>query len=174
MLKKLFVVGFLVGGSIAAQGQAIPAYKAEPPVFVGVFFSGTHPDYGTNTIDGFGAYADLPLWRFVGAEGEIRFGKFNTVDGVEESTYLGGPKVSYSIGHGIIPYGKFLVGGGTFNYPFKEGYDHHTVFAFGGGFDYRLTNHWYVRGDFEKQRWSFGNGAIWPSTLSAGVAYRFF
>ena len=174
MLKKLLVIGTLLGGAIAMRGQAIPAYKAEPPIFVGAFISATNPDYGSNTIDGLGAFVDLPLWRMIGVEGEVRFGKFHTVNGVEESTYLVGPRYAYPIGHGFTPYVKFLFGGGSFTYPFNEGSDHHTVYALGGGLDYRITDHFYIRGDYEKQRWSFGTGTILPSTLSAGVSYRIF
>jgi outer membrane autotransporter protein len=103
----------------------------------------------------------------------MRFGTFHTMDGIKESTYLVGPRIAYPIRQ-IIPYAKVMVGGGAFTYPFHEGNDHHTVWAFGAGLDYRITQRFYIRGDYEKQRWSFGNGTIAPQTLSAGVTYRLF
>lgn len=174
MLKKLVCLGIFAAASIAAHGQAGPAYTALPPVYIGGFFSGIKPDFGTNTIDGVGAFLDIPIWRIVGVEGEIRFGTFHTVNNVTESTYLVGPRVAYPIGHGLIPYGKFLFGSGAFQYPFNEGNDHHTVYALGGGIDLQITDRFYIRGDYEKQRWSFGNGTIGPQALSAGFSYRLF
>ena len=173
MLKKLCALGIFAAGSFAAQGQAAPAYKQLPPVFVGGFFSGTRPDFGDRTIDGVGAYLDIPIWGYVGVEGELRFGTFHTMNGIKESTYLVGPRIAYPIRQ-IIPYAKVMVGGGGFTYPFHEGNDHHTVWAFGAGLDYQITQRFYIRGDYEKQRWSFGNGTIAPQTLSAGVTYRLF
>ena len=70
MLKKLCALGIFAAGSFAAQGQAAPAYKQLPPVFVGGFFSGTRPDFGDRTIDGVGAYLDIPIWGYVGVEGD--------------------------------------------------------------------------------------------------------
>ena len=174
MLKKLFVVGLFAVVSLAAQGQAGQAYKGLPPVFIGGFFSGIHPDFGVgNTIDGVGAYLDVPIWSLVGVEGELRYGNWHTVAGVKESTYLIGPRVAYPIGP-FIPYVKVLAGGGGFTFPFNEGHDQHTVIAYGGGVDYHLTNRFYIRGDFQKQRWSFGNGTLGPTAFSAGVGYRLF
>ena len=175
-MKKLFVVGVIAVWSLAAHGQASPAYKGAPPVFIGGFFSGINPDFTSSTIQGIGAYLDLPIWRIVGVEGELRFGNWHTPsNGVKESTYLGGPRIAYPIYSGkFVPYVKVLIGGGGFTYPLNGGHDQHTVVAFGGGIDYRLTDRFYIRGDYEQQRWSFGNGTISPSTLSAGVGYRIF
>jgi opacity protein-like surface antigen len=169
----LFFLGIFAAGSFAAQGQAAPAYKALPPVFIGGFFSGIKPDFGTNTIDGVGGFLDIPVWHIVGVEGEMRFGTFHTVNGVKETTYLVGPRVAYPIQR-FIPYVKVMIGSGSFTYPFNEGSDHHTVYAFGAGLDYQITERFYIRGDYEKQRWSFGSGTIGPQTLSAGVTYRLF
>lgn len=174
MLKKLFFVGLFAVVSLAAQGQAGQAYKALPPVYIGGFFSGIHPDFGNNTIDGVGAFLDFPIWSIVGVEGEVRFGKWHTVAGVQESTYTIGPRVAYPLTRNFTPYAKFLIGGGSFTFPFNEGHDQHTVYIFGGGIDYRLTDRFNIRGDFQKQHWAFGSGSIGPTALSAGVSYRIF
>jgi hypothetical protein len=174
VLKRLFFLGIFAASSVAAHAQPGAAYKSQAPIFIGGFFSGIQPDFGSNTIDALGAYIDIPVWRIVSVEGEMRFGHFHTQNGIMESTYLVGPRVAYELPHGFIPYGKFMFGSGAFTYPFNEGSDHHTVLAYGGGIDYQLTQRFYLRGDYERQRWSFGQGTINPSAFSAGVSYRLF
>jgi hypothetical protein len=74
-------------------------------------------------------------------------------------------------GRGEVTYvGGFIVG--TFRY------DRTTtnVWSGGGGFDYRLTNHYGIKADAQIQRWATPvtqTGHLYPVPVSLGVTYHF-
>ena len=144
----------------------------------GGFGTGFQPDYagegiaqtGPKRLYGGGAYVDGRIARWVQLEGEGRWLKFNQYLGINESTYLIGPRVPvYTFFHRLTPYGKVLVGmgGGSF----LTG--HSFVLAYGAGVDYQLTPRFKVRADFEYQQWRV-TPTLWPYGLSIGASYRIF
>jgi hypothetical protein len=165
--------------AFSAYGQvAAAAYGHRATLTAGGFGSMYQPDYAGNGIAqsspnylfGPGAYVDYTASRWVGAEFEGRWLRFNEYLGVNEDTYLLGPKVPIGTFKGFTPYGKVLVGIGGGSY--LSG--HSTVLAYGGGVDYRLTKRLSVRAfDFEYQQWLL-NPHLYPWGGSVGIGYRIF
>ncbi len=95
---------------------------------------------------------------------------YNEYLGINENTYLIGPRVPILTFHRLTPYGKFLVGLG--NGSFLTGST--FVMAYGGGVDYRLNHKLSVRAfDFEFQQWKV-TPTISPYGGSIGIAYHIF
>jgi hypothetical protein len=103
-------------------------------------------------------------------EAEGRWLRFNTYKGINENTYLIGPRIPIVTFHRITPYGKFLVGLG--NGSFLNG--NTFVLAYGGGVDYRLSHRLTLRAfDLEYQSWRV-NPTLWPYGGSVGISYKIF
>ena len=136
------------------------------------------PDYAGNGIAqaspnhlyGIGAYVDYKANRWIVVESEGHWLRFNEYLGINENSYMIGPKVPITTYKGLTPYGKFLVGIGSGS--FLNG--HTTVLAYGGGVDYRLNRHFILRAfDFEYQQW-FVTPRLYPYGGSVGIAYKIF
>ena len=136
------------------------------------------PDYAGNGIAqaspyrlyGMGVYVDFKVNRLVVVEGEGQWLRFNQYLGINEDTYMVGPKVPIKNFKGLTPYGKVLVGvgGGSF----LNG--HTSVLAYGGGLDYRLNRRFTLRAfDFEYQQW-FVTPQLHPYGGSVGIGYKLF
>ena len=160
----------------AAPAQSV--HTASGPgsyVSLGFTASGYQQDYGKRYIGGATLFIDANLYRRIGIEAEGRRLAAHTSEDVKESTYLIGPKVSV-LKHNLRPYGKFLVGRGTFDYPFHYAQGHYFVMAPGGGLDWHVGDRFNVRvADFEYQIWpDFTFGALHPYGLSAGLSVDIF
>lgn len=162
-----------------ASAQVVPsAYSHEPTITVGGFGSMFQPDYagngiaqsGPNPLFGVGAYVDVKINRWVGVESEGRWLRFNEYLGINEDSYLIGPKVPIHTFNGFTPYGKFLVGFGSGS--FLNG--HTTILSYGGGVDYRLNKRFTLRAfDFEYQQWLL-TPTLHPYGGSVGIGYKLF
>ncbi len=93
-------------------------------------------------------------------------------------TYLFGPRVSFGAGK-LTPFVEVLVGGARISGAFINGGVSQNAFALstGGGLDYQLTKHWFVRpvqASYLMTRFSiFGSNQTQNSfQYSAGVGYR--
>jgi hypothetical protein len=146
-------------------------------MIVGGTFSDFQADYGSTRITGPAVYADANLdWRY-GLEAEARrmnYPSMHFPDFVErQSTLLAGPRWSFRP-KGFVPYVKFLVGGGRFDFPYGFGSGSYFVAAPGAGVDLRLGERVRVRlVDFEYQMWpSFTFGPIHPYGVSAGISFQ--
>lgn len=167
---------------ILLHGQALsPVTPKVASLSAGGYFSYGQTDYGQNHAYGPGAYIDFDykIWRSVGigAEGEARFLDFNTVGGLYEQNFLGGPRMTYTIGRRWEPYVKFLAGGSRFHYPtfISNQVYNYTTLAGGGGLDIHINQRWTLRPvDFEYQHWDFPPTGLTPWVYSAGVSYRLF
>lgn len=138
----------------------------------------SQPDYAGNGIAqaspnylfGMGVFVDYKVNRWVVVEGEGQWLHFNQYLGINENSYMIGPKVPITTFKGLTPYGKFLVGIGSGS--FLNG--HTTVLAYGGGVDYRLTRRLSLRAfDFEYQQWIV-TPTLRPYGFSAGIGYKIF
>jgi hypothetical protein len=163
--------------AFSANGQVVPSATAHAPTLtVGGFGSMFQPDYAGNGIAqaspnrlyGIGAYVDFKINRWVAVESEGRWLRFNEYLGINEDTYMIGPKVPITTYKGLTPYGKFLVGFGSGS--FLNG--HSTVLAYGGGVDYRLSRRFTLRAfDFEYQQWLL-TPTLYPYGGSVGLGYK--
>ena len=181
-MKRTIVLLFciaLASLASAAYGQVVPsATGREATLTAGGFGSMFQPDYAGNGIAqaspnrlyGMGVYVDFRVNRWVVVESEGQWLRFNQYLGINESSYMVGPKVPIKTFKGLTPYGKFLVGigGGSF----LNG--HTSIMAYGGGVDYRLNRRFTLRAfDFEYQQW-FVTPQLHPYGGSVGIGYRIF
>jgi opacity protein-like surface antigen len=186
MKKTIVILSCIVLASLAvsARGQVEPsAFSHQPRITAGGFGSMFQPDYAGNGIAqagpqglfGIGAYVDVRINRWVQVESEGRWSRFNqyyptSAEGINEDNYLIGAKVPIRTFGRATPYGKFLVGLGSAS--FLSG--HSTVFAYGGGLDYKLSKRFTLRAfDFEYQQWQL-TPTLYPFGGSIGLGYRVF
>lgn len=150
------------GSAIYAGGEG----SVFQPDYAGKEIASTSPQH----LYGFGAYVDADFTRWIQIEAEGRWLHWNQYAGINESTYLIGPRVPIIVYKRFRPYGKFLIGMG--NGSFLTGGA--TAMAFGGGLDYTLSRKLTLRAfDFEYQDWRVGTNLI-PYGGSVGLSYRVF
>jgi hypothetical protein len=179
-MKRLVVVSLCAlffSAALSLHAQVVPAATAGTfRLDAGALGSVFQPDYAgegiaqesPNRLYGPGAYVDVRFSRWVQLEGEARWLNFNEYLGINEDTYLVGPRVPIVTFHGLTPYGKVLVGmgGGSF----LNG--HSFVLDYGGGVDYRLSKRFTLRCiDFEYQEWRV-KPTLWPYGGSVGLSYN--
>jgi hypothetical protein len=172
---------FFVFAALSLRGQVVPsASSGALSLDAGGLGSVAQPDYAAqgvaqtspNRLYGAGTYVDAHFSRWVNIEGEARWLTFNEYLGINEKTYLIGPRVPIGTFKRFTPYGKFLVGFGSGS--FING--HSFVMAYGGGLDYRLSKRFTIRcADFEYQQWPINSAVtLWPYGGSVGISYKFF
>ena len=114
---------------------------------------------------GGGLYTTIDPANHLGVELSVRqvFG----IEGVHERTYELGPRLYLTHGR-FMPYGKVLFGRAVFNFPNDMANQAFTEGALGGGLDYRVSSVFYLRADYEYQRWlGFGTQvSAFPGSLS--------
>jgi len=183
VLMKQFLLAFLciilAFVTISSHGQVVPAAtKNHAGLSAGGVGSIFQPDYAgegiaqtsPNRLYGAGAFFDMRFSQWAQIEGEGRWLHFNKYLGIDENTYLIGPRLAPCRFHGITPYGKVLFGLG--NGSFLTG--NTFVLAYGGGVDYRLSRRFTLRAfDFEYQQWRV-TPTLWPYGGSAGLSFRIF
>lgn len=181
-MKQSILAFFFIAFSFAtfsAHAQVVPAATSNTfRLSAGGFGSAFQPDYAgegiaqtsPNRLYGAGAYVDAHINRWVVGEFEGRWLRYNTYLGINENSYLVGPRVPIATWHGLTPYGKFLVGMG--NGSFLTG--NTFVMSYGGGVDYRLGRRFTLRAfDFEYQQWRV-TPTLWPYGGSVGLSYKIF
>ncbi len=165
MLKNLLTIGTIAAVlSFSARGhaQALPTATAHGALQAGVGWTYANSDYAPQKIQGVTGFADLDLAQHAGVEVEYHYISYVTPGDLGENSIFVGPRF-------ILPrnryklYAKALVGTGTI--VIQEVADNPeggagTYFAYGagGGIDYQIARHLFVRGDFEYQHWSYRNG----------------
>lgn len=195
------VVLFLFPVLLHAQAVS-PVTEKRASIYVGAYFSMGQTDYGHQlgfgerakpNAYGIGTYADFNyfLWGNlgIGAEGEVRSLNWGTPGGnsnpnagrkgpgIYLQNFLGGPRLTYTIGDRLVPYVKFLAGGSRFRYPAVVGNQvfTYTTLVGGGGLDVHLNDRWTIRPvDFEYQHLDFPPNGLTPWVYSFGVSYRLF
>jgi hypothetical protein len=158
-----------------AHAQAL-ATASGPGSYVsaGGGYSAYQVDYGQRVLGGGFVFVDVhPTWRY-GFEGEARFLRMHSDEGVTQTTYLAGVHV-YLRPQAFRPYVKVLAGLAKMDFPF--GYapgSSYFALAPGAGVDYLISDRITVRAiDFEYQDWpQFTFGALHPYGVSAGISIR--
>lgn len=133
----------LCGRTTQAQARAT-ALGPGSYVAIGGGASAFPSDYDQRNIAGAMGFLDVqPTFRY-GFEGEARFLRYHTDEGVSQTNYLAGVHVGFSTQR-LRPYAKFLVGDTRIQAPF--GYAQGTFFTLvpGGGVDYVLNDRWTAR-----------------------------
>ncbi|MGC1463435.1 MAG: outer membrane beta-barrel protein [Terracidiphilus sp.] len=175
---------------VSAHAQVAPqAVQGGFPVVAGLGGADFAIDWGPGTrMEGITAWVDVfpwdtpPKFHGFGIEVEGRDLNFNRPYGISkmrQDTGMAGPIYSVTHFKKFRPYGKFLVGIGSIDFPpvGSPPYTHDTfmVFAPGGGFDFRLWQHVWLRGDYEYQIWNytFDGHSLTPNGASCGLSYDF-
>lgn len=168
MRLKLILAGLLFLTAMPVIAQVTPqATEHSVPFYVGGGYARYSPDWGPGrTLDGIDAYAGLTLPKIkvipagLGVEAEWRSLFFNpstNVPGyvISETTMGGGLIYKYSHWQKFRPYGKYFLEQGKNHYgthPDLFAYDMVTVM--GGGVEYKVKSHYWVRADYSYQTWS--------------------
>jgi opacity protein-like surface antigen len=182
LIQKLIAAAALALLPAIAAAQASPAIRIPPSLTAGGYYSNFTPDYTPNRLGGMGIFVDLNLFLHgkLGAEGEARWLRFNQLQGSYQDNYLAGPRYSRRYGK-FVPYVKFMMGAGEFEFPNNQGHGGYFAYAPGGGLDYRLTRHLTIRAiDYEYQRWPSAPGGglptngMTPNGFSFGLGYKIF
>jgi len=181
-MKRLIAVCFfllLSSAALSLHGQVVPAASSSSfTLDAGALGSAFQPDYAgegiaqtsPNRLYGIGGYVDARFSRWVQIEAEGRWLNFNQYLGINENTFLIGPRIPVGTFHKFTPYGKVLVGmgGGSF----LTG--HSFVLDYGGGVDYRLSRRFTLRCfDSEYQQWRV-TPTLYPYGGSVGLSYKIF
>lgn len=191
-LQIAFTAVLFVAASVATFAQANPAATGPygHPFSVGAGFSWDMMDYGPSShmggIVAWGNWSPFKGSRWlnrVALEAEVHDVNFfhpSALPTLRQDTALGGLNVSLWKRRQFRLYGKALGGLGSMDFPADTipGHAHKTegIYAFGGGIEYGVTEHFVVRGDYEEQVWPdmFNRGtALTPSAITVGVAYKF-
>ena len=194
MRWKSIVVLFM---AIIFMGAALPArcqvtYSAEEgklPFTVGLGASEMWLDWGIShprmagiTLWGDWRLASVPApLRGLGIEFEGRDVNWATprdLPGHRMDTALVGPMYEWRRTGRVRPYGKFLMGIGSIDYPSPGALQNHdtlTVFAPAAGANVRLWREISIRGEYEYQMWHhfLGPNNLTPQGFTLGAVYDF-
>ena len=155
MLQKTLLCCFLVLFGGLAWSQIAPS-RIE--IFGGYSYTSSNFAWTGNGENGWNAGAGVNAYKWIGFKADFaqyRYTYFACCpqDHSTTTTFLFGPQVSIPLPRAsrIRPFGEFLIGGAHIAYNvnsnnfFKQG----TSFAWagGGGLDFRLSNHFWLRGE---------------------------
>jgi len=179
--------------SIPAFSQVVPAAsEGGLPLIVGGGFSNFDLDYGkdngnTRRMEGGTIWANWTLYnapsllRGIGIEIEgrdINYGRPATLPKMRQDVGEGGVIYPWRHYRNFKPYGKFLIGMGSIDFPSnnpKYTHDTRAVYSPGGGLEYRVWRNVWVRADYEYEFWLhlFGPNALNPNGYTIGASYDF-
>ncbi len=181
-VQVLFVEVALISVTPFSHAQAVPAASKVGDLQVGASFNVATPDYGTNTLLGFGFYSTFDFRQHLGVEAEFhQLNDPSSKEGIYERNYEIGPRYFFQFAR-LSPYAKFMVGRGVFNFPPDPRHPEngsvanlaYTMWAGGFGADYRVRPSFNFRADYEFQQWiGFPPNGLSPRVFSLGVAYHF-
>jgi opacity protein-like surface antigen len=190
---KLILAALFLAASFPAFSQVVPATKEDHlPLVVGVGFSYFYTEMFSQRVEAPTVWAD---WSFnhgpsflhgFGIEAEIRdldFGQPPYNANFQMFTAGGGPIYTLRHYRNFHPYGKFLVDYGSMNHIKISGFpswytrDNWTIYAPGGGIEYRAWRNVWVRADYEYQFWRADffntNTFLNPEGFTIGASYDF-
>ena len=154
MLQKTLLCCFLVLFGGLAWSQIAPS-RIE--IFGGYSYTSSNFAWTGNGENGWDAGAGVNANQWIGFKADFAQYRYSYSDCCPDhsttTTFLFGPQVSIPLPRAsrIRPFGEFLIGGAHIAYNvnsnnfFKQG----TSFAWagGGGLDFRLSNHFWLRGE---------------------------
>jgi len=189
LAPRLIPAVFFVVGALPVFAQTGPAaIQGGVPIVIGAGVSIFSPDWGPGRrMVGVSAWVDffprgLPRkldGLGIEAEGHaIDHGVTSNVPSqLREDTGEFGGIYAWNRYRNFRPYGKFLAGVGSIDFPPYGTYSHNTflVMSPGGGVEYRLWQHVWIRGDYEYQYWHqpFGPNDLNPNGFTVGTSYDF-
>ena len=186
MYRKMLLAVVVFSTAIPIVAQVAPEAKVRSiPLIVGVGYSNYYTDW-SGRLSGPSLWIDWSIdqgpsyLKGLAIEAEARDLNYQRSGGVPNlrmDTASGGVIYTWGHFHNFNPYVKYLIGYGSIdftlqNYPNYK-HDSRTVYAPGGGLDYRVSRGLLVRGNYEYEFWpEFINAhALNPQGLTLGVAY---
>ena len=149
---------------------------------LGATFNAASPDYGPDSLKGFGFYSTVDFAHHLGAEAEFhQLDDTGGKEGIYERSYEIGPRYVWHFRR-LAPYAKFMYGRGIFNFPPSAQNPAagpvanlaYNMWAAGFGADYRVRSSINFRVDCEFQQWpGFPPDGLSPRVFGFGVAYHF-
>jgi len=188
------LAAFFVCATYSAFAQAVPAAtKGRSPWAIGAGISGYNPDYGHGHLLGGTLWIDYTLTTVpsflqgLAIEAEARdlnYDRSATLESnLRQDTAGGGLIYSWRHFAKFRPYAKLFEEYGNTDEGEKNGprnHDSRNFLAGGGGVEYRIMPHIWVRADYEYQSWPdfffIGNvptGRLNPQGFTVGAIYHF-
>ena len=174
----------------AAHAQVAQAGSQQGlPLIIGGGYSNFDTDYGPpgTRMSAIAAWADfypqdLPAkLAGLGVEIEGRDLNYGAPFRLRQTTGMGGAIYEWPKYYRFRPYGKFVAGIGSYDFPNQGGtihpYSHDTflVTAEAGGADIRLAPHVWLRAEYQYQQWhsTFGPHDSTPNGITVGASWDF-
>ena len=184
---KMLLPALLVSALIPAYSQgASSATAGGLPLTVGVGYSNYATDWkgrlaGPTLWADWNFYHGPSLLRGFGIEVEgrdLNYDRTGSDPKLRLDTAGGGAIYTWRHYRNFHPYVKFLVEYGSVDFSVSDPtytHDSRTVYAPGGGLDYRVYRNVWVRGNYEYQFWPnfFNHHTMNPAGFDIGVAYDF-
>jgi opacity protein-like surface antigen len=181
MRSKLVLAALLILSTSPLFAQVAPAAKIGGfPLGIGAGLSDYSVDYGPGRrMLGASVWADYSLFHGLGVavEGTSIFAdKPSALTRMRQDTIKGGAIYRTRPHFGIRPYAKALIGIGSIDFPSANPlytHDTYTMWAFGGGAEYKVWRTLYARGDYEYQFWDqyHGPNFLNPNGFTIGATY---
>jgi len=188
MRLKLVLAVLVLTAGFPGFSQAVPANTAggKVPLAIGAGFSDFYSDWN-GRINGVTLWADLNFYHGpsllhgfgIEVEGrDLNYGRTGGVPNLRQDTVEGGAIYTIRHSRSFHPYGKFLAGIGSIDFQHitpTYSHDSRAVYAPGGGVEFRVSHHLWVRGDYEYQFWTdfFDHHALNPNGFTIGASYHF-
>ncbi|WP_263357370.1 porin family protein [Acidicapsa ligni] len=181
MRSKLVLAALFFLSTLPVLAQVAPAARISGlPLGVGAGLSDYSVDYGPGRrMLGVSAWADYSLFHGLGIEAEgtsILWDKPSSLPRMKQETIKGGAIYKYHQVFHVRPYVKGLIGLGKIDFPSINPLytqDTFTMYAIGGGVEYKVWKTLSVRGDYEYQYWSNYQGSNYlnPNGFTIGATY---
>jgi opacity protein-like surface antigen len=181
MRSKLVLAALITLATLPVFAQVAPAVKVGGlPLGVGAGVSDYSLDFGPGRrMIGVSAWADYNLFHGLGIEAEgtsIFANKPDVLTRMKQNTIKGGAIYRARPFFGIRPYAKGLVGLGRIDFPSRNPlytHDTFTMYAAGGGAEYRIWKTLFARGDYEYEFWPkvLGPHTLNPNGYTIGATY---
>ncbi|MEO7029468.1 MAG: hypothetical protein ABI147_08690 [Acidobacteriaceae bacterium] len=174
----LAILLLAIAPTLRSQAQGLPT--ASKTIDISVFggYLTENPDYGPTRNKGFfvGANATRYFHWPVAPSLEVRYNR-TTGQYINDSSFVGGPRIQVDLFHRFHPYADFLLGIDSIHFvrPFDPTFlnDSAIVYDLGGGIDIDLVRNFQLKLDYQGQTANFGSGfSLAPRPLSIGVVYR--
>jgi opacity protein-like surface antigen len=181
MRSKLVLAALFSLSTLSVCAQVAPTVKVSGlPFGVGAGVTDYSLDYGPGRrMIGASAWIDYRIWHGLGVEAEgtsIFADRPDSLTRMKQDTIKGGAIYKYHPVFHITPYAKGLIGLGSIDFPDRNPlytHDTYTVYAVGGGAEYRVWKTLSVRGDYEYEFWDQFRGGKFlnPNGFTVGATY---
>jgi opacity protein-like surface antigen len=185
-LKLILSVALLVSAT-HLFGQAHPAgYNGAVPLKLGIGFSNFNTDWG-GRISGPNLWVNWSVRQVPGVlkglgvaieARDLNYARSAHISTLRFDTATAGAIYNFDQNRAIRPYGEFLMGLGSIDFPSanrRYTHDTRTIYVPGGGLECLIASRVRLRAGYEYQFWPdfFHHHALTPSGFTIGTSYDF-